>query len=173
MSELRYYGKYRGVVYRVNDPEHSGRIICKVPSVFGDEISGWCTPCIPCAFDNGGDFFLPKIGDTVWVEFEEGKPNLPIWTGNWFSTNKTPINTSYNTAPNVRVISWGATKITLHSNYLTINQGGNVIELNIEDVKFLSRISAKDLSFIALNADAIKNMLDKNGGYRYWNDDKR
>lgn len=174
MSDARYYGKYRGIVYSVNDPSRCGRIICRVPSVFDDdELSGWCTPCIPCAFDNGGDFFLPKVGDTVWVEFEEGKPNLPIWTGNWFSVNKTPLGKSYSSAQNTRVISWGNTKITLYGNSISINQNGNIINLNSEDIKFLSRINSKDISFLALNTNAVKNLLSKNGGYRYWNDDVR
>lgn len=171
MNENKYYGKYRGKVQNTNDPSKSGKIRCLVPSVFGDkQLSGWCSPCIPCAYDNGGDFFLPKIGDTVWVEFEEGDPSLPIWTGNWFSPNRTPLGSNYS---NTRVISWGNTKITMYGNRISLNQSGYTVNLNAEDIKFLSRINPKDLAFLALNANAIRNLLKKYGSYQYWNDDKR
>ena len=168
LMSQKYYGKYRGKVYNTNDPNKCGRIRCYVPSVFGDnQLSGWCTPCIPCAYDKGGDFFLPRVNDTVWIEFEEGNPNLPIWTGNWFSENKTPLGSKYT---DTRVISWGNTKITLNGSSISINQNGNILTLNAQDINFLSRIKSKDLAFLALNANNIKNLL---GNYRYWSDDKR
>ncbi len=41
------------------------------PKVIGDGKSGWALPCLPFANDTGGTLFMPKVGDLVWVEFEE------------------------------------------------------------------------------------------------------
>ena len=79
----RFYGKYAGVVTDVDDPTGIGRVRAKVPAVLGEEVvSGWALPCAP--FGGGHDrgfFFLPEVGDTVWIEFAEGDPSRPIWVG--------------------------------------------------------------------------------------------
>jgi uncharacterized protein involved in type VI secretion and phage assembly len=31
-----------------------------------------------------GFWALPQIGTGVWVEFEQGDPNFPIWSGCWY-----------------------------------------------------------------------------------------
>lgn len=86
----RYYGKYRGTVEDVSDPEDMGRIKCRVPSVYGDEVSPHALPCVPFAGDQHGFYMLPEVGDGVWVEFEAGDPSRPIWTGFWFARDEIP-----------------------------------------------------------------------------------
>ncbi|OJH34513.1 phage baseplate assembly protein V [Cystobacter ferrugineus] len=78
----RFYGKYEGVVTQVEDPLGIGRIRARVPAVLGEETeSGWALPCAPFAGADRGFFFLPEVGDTVWIEFAAGDPSRPIWTG--------------------------------------------------------------------------------------------
>src|SRR6266540_3540702 len=86
----RYYGKFRGIVESPDDPENLGRITVKVPSVYGDEVSPWAFPAVPFAGDQHGFLFLPKQGDGVWVEFEEGDASHPIWTGYWWARGEIP-----------------------------------------------------------------------------------
>jgi hypothetical protein len=31
-----------------------------------------------------GTFMLPQIGSGVWIEFEQGNPDYPIWTGGYW-----------------------------------------------------------------------------------------
>ena len=38
-------------------------------------------PCVPVAGIQTGMFTVPPIGSGVWVEFEQGDPDYPIWTG--------------------------------------------------------------------------------------------
>lgn len=85
--EHRFYGKYRGIVVDNADPEQMGRLRVKVPSVLGDEIvTGWATPCVPYGGGmNLGMFFIPEVGDGVWIEFEEGDLEFPIWVGTYWS----------------------------------------------------------------------------------------
>jgi hypothetical protein len=77
----RYYGKYRGTVFSNADPELRGRIQAIVPDVLGLAPSTYALPCLPIAGKSSGAFFVPEIGAGVWIEFEQGDPDYPIWTG--------------------------------------------------------------------------------------------
>jgi len=89
--EGRYYGKYRGFVHRNDDPDDLGRIQAKVPSLFGDEPTGWALP----AFNYGGKgeqgfFAVPEKDAGVWIEFEGGDLSYPLWTGCWYAQGQIP-----------------------------------------------------------------------------------
>jgi len=89
----RFYGKYRGIVTDVNDPESLGRIRAKVPDVLGSfEVSPWALPCTPYAGPNAGLFAVPPVDAGVWIEFEAGDPSRPIWSGGWWSCGELPKN---------------------------------------------------------------------------------
>jgi uncharacterized protein involved in type VI secretion and phage assembly len=80
MSE-RYFGKYRGMVINNLDPMQLGRIMAQVPDVKGLTPSTWALPCVPLTGKQSGTWFVPQIGAGVWIEFEQGDPDYPIWTG--------------------------------------------------------------------------------------------
>ena len=87
-ARQRFYGKYRGVVQDVEDPEQLGRVRAYVPEVYGDEvISPWAMPCVPLAGASHGLVCLPEVDDGVWIEFEAGDRNRPVWTGCWWGTD--------------------------------------------------------------------------------------
>lgn len=87
MSESKhYYGKYRGTVVNNIDPMQIGRIQVMVPDVSNLMLSSWAMPCTPVAGINMGMFTLPLIGAGVWVEFEQGDPDYPIWVGGFWGT---------------------------------------------------------------------------------------
>jgi uncharacterized protein involved in type VI secretion and phage assembly len=80
----KFFGKFRGTVINNIDPEMRGRIMCMVPDVFGPLPSTWCEACIPLAGPTGppmGIYLVPPIGAGVWIEFENGEPDYPIWVG--------------------------------------------------------------------------------------------
>ncbi len=85
--ERRFYGKYRGLVVDNDDPEGLGRLTVRVPSVLGSEVvTGWAMPCVPYGGDqNQGFLCIPEPGAGVWVEFEEGDLEFPIWVGTFWS----------------------------------------------------------------------------------------
>ena len=84
--ERRFYGKYRGFVASNLDPKRLGRLTLRIPSVFGNEvITGWAMPCVPYGGqDNQGFLCIPEPGAGVWVEFEEGDLEFPIWVGTFW-----------------------------------------------------------------------------------------
>ena len=66
------------------DPEMRGRIIVMVPDVLGPIPSTWAEACVPLAGPTGppmGIYLVPPIGAGVWVEFENGEADHPIWVG--------------------------------------------------------------------------------------------
>jgi uncharacterized protein involved in type VI secretion and phage assembly len=85
--EHRFYGKYRGLVVDDADPERLGRLKLIVPSVLGDRVvTGWAMPCVPYGGEaEQGMLFVPEVGAGVWVEFEEGDLEFPIWVGTFWS----------------------------------------------------------------------------------------
>jgi hypothetical protein len=85
--ERRFYGKYRGFVVNSNDPKQLGRLQVRVPSVLGPiVVTGWALPCVPYGgHGNQGFLCIPEPGAGVWVEFEEGDLEFPIWVGTFWS----------------------------------------------------------------------------------------
>jgi uncharacterized protein involved in type VI secretion and phage assembly len=83
-DKKKYWGKYRGTVLNNVDPEQRGRLMTMVPDVLGPIASSWAEPCAPLAGPTGppmGVYLVPPIGAGVWVEFEHGDPDYPIWAG--------------------------------------------------------------------------------------------
>jgi len=77
----KYYGKYRGTVLNNVDPMQMGRIQAIVPDVSSLLPTSWCMPCVPAAGLQAGMLVVPSIDAGVWIEFEQGDPDYPIWTG--------------------------------------------------------------------------------------------
>jgi len=86
----RFYGKYRGIVVDVDDPDSLGRITAQVPEVLQEETSPWALPAVPFAGPSHGLVLIPEKGDGVWIEFEGGDPSRPIWTGGWWASGELP-----------------------------------------------------------------------------------
>jgi uncharacterized protein involved in type VI secretion and phage assembly len=83
----KYHGKYRGTVVTNVDPLQIGRIQAQVPDVLGDTASSWAMPAVPVAGPHMGQYVLPPVGAGVWIEFEQGDKNYPIWSGCWWGTS--------------------------------------------------------------------------------------
>ena len=81
-----FYGKYRGVVTDNKDPLMTGRVKARVPDVMGEKETGWAMPCAPFGGSGVGFFALPTVGAGVWIEFEHGDPDYPVWSGCWFGS---------------------------------------------------------------------------------------
>ncbi|MCW5642976.1 MAG: baseplate assembly protein [Rhodoferax sp.] len=101
----QYLGKYRGMVLNNVDPMQQGRLQVQVPDVAGLAPASWAMPCVPVAGLQNGMFALPMIGSGVWVEFEQGNADFPIWTGCfWGSAAEVPAM-ALQTPPGVQALT--------------------------------------------------------------------
>jgi uncharacterized protein involved in type VI secretion and phage assembly len=82
----RFYGKYRGTVINNIDPMQMGRIQAMVPDVSNVIPSSWAMPCFPVTGKQMGAWMIPQVGTGVWIEFEQGDADYPIWSGCWFGS---------------------------------------------------------------------------------------
>jgi hypothetical protein len=100
-----FLGKYRGTVVSNVDPLQQGRLQIQVPDVAGLTPATWAMPCVPIAGINMGMVALPMIGSGVWVEFEQGDPDHPIWVGCYWGSGLEMPKMSLSASPAVPCIT--------------------------------------------------------------------
>lgn len=99
-----FHGKYRGSVINNVDPMQMGRLMVQVPDVSGVLPSTWAMPCVPFAGTQSGFFAVPPIGASVWVEFEQGNSDYPIWSGCFWGSSAEVPPTALAAPPGVQSI---------------------------------------------------------------------
>jgi len=157
----KYYGKYSGEVTDNADPDFFGRIKVKVPAVFGADVEVRARPCF-----SAGQFFVPPVGEKVWVEFEAGDTRYPLWVGAWYPQGKSPKEAQIS-PPDNRVIQTpsghtiqimdkaGDEKIVIKhkgNSFVTIDKNGSVL------------IGNQKGSLLALDAQKEQAMLAEQHG---------
>lgn len=103
MKDKVYDGIYRGVVEDVNDPLKIGRCKIRVPSIHGNlqqseiKLLPWAryVSPLPTGKDKGM-YIIPELKDVVWVIFEGGNKNYPVYIGSTYGV----VNGSYETPIN-------------------------------------------------------------------------
>ena len=66
-------GFYRAEVVNANDPDRRRRVRLRIPSVFGNEVTGWAEPMMTV--------LVPREGSRVWATFEGGDESYPLHLG--------------------------------------------------------------------------------------------
>lgn len=130
-----FYGKYRGIVSDNDDPNRLGRLRVRVQDVLGEQESGWALPAVPYAGDSVGLYLIPPVDAFVWVEFEHGDPDYPIWTGCfWGGRDQLPGSP---VSPEVKVLKTEAATITLNDSEssVTIETGELKIIMNNQGIE--------------------------------------
>ena len=82
----QFFGKYRGTVVNNVDPLQTGRVQINCPSVLGSGTLSWAMPNVPLSGMQSGIYCVPIVGAKVWVEFEGGDPDYPIYSGGFWGT---------------------------------------------------------------------------------------
>jgi hypothetical protein len=104
-SSEKFYGKYRGTVINNIDPLRMGRIQVIVPDISITPLLSWAMPCVPWAGPQMGIYVVPLVEAGVWIEFEQGDIDYPIWVGCWWgSTPEVPSVGSTLTTPGAPVV---------------------------------------------------------------------
>jgi hypothetical protein len=106
----QFFGKYRGKVENNIDPLLLGRVQVSVPAVLGDGRLSWAMPCAPYAGAGVGLFAVPPVGANIWVEFEAGDPDYPIWSGCFWGVGEAPATPAI---PQMKVFKTDGITLTL------------------------------------------------------------
>jgi uncharacterized protein involved in type VI secretion and phage assembly len=117
-----FFGKFRGVVTDNRDPLMLGRVKASVPDVYEDEESGWAMPSVPYAGNGVGLYLIPPVDAAVWIEFEHGDPDYPIWSGCFWSQGEVPATPA---TAEMKVLKTDVGTVTLND---TPGAGGITIE---------------------------------------------
>jgi uncharacterized protein involved in type VI secretion and phage assembly len=104
-----FFGKYRGQVQNNVDTDLSGRLQVTAPAVLGNAIV-WALPCTPFAGPGVGLYLIPPVGANVWVEFEGGDPEKPIWSGCFWALGDLPQTMAM---PQMKVLKTSTATVTL------------------------------------------------------------
>ncbi len=123
----QFFAKYRGQVASNLDPQMMGRLQVSVPAVLGDGRLSWAMPSSPYAGPGVGFFALPPIGANVWVEFEGGDIDYPIWTGCFWGQGEVPVLASPVEMPLVKILKTNTMSVTLDERP---GLGGLILEVN-------------------------------------------
>ncbi len=107
----RFYGKYRGKVKNNTDPLMLGRVQVEVPAVLGDGRMSWAMPCAPYAGSGVGFFFIPPVDANVWVEFEGGDLDYPIYSGGFWGVGQVPATPAI---PEMKIIKTDNASIVIN-----------------------------------------------------------
>lgn len=132
-----YWGKYRGVVVDNEDPDKLGRIKARVPDIHNaneTEHISWAIPCVPYAGKGVGLLLLPPVGANVWIEFERGELEHPIWSGCYWPEGHAPEPA----APDVKVLQTETVTITLDDGKGSItieNKDGRRLHISGSDIE--------------------------------------
>jgi len=159
----RYFGKYRGIVESLDDPLGIGRLQARVPNITGSESCGWALPALPFAGKSCGFFALPPVGSGVWIEFEQGDIDHPIWSGCYFlNKDDLPSKLTQNKGQQVvlatasgltLLLDDGQKRITLtNANGQKIVISDNEIEIVVDSVANIKVSSGKT----AINGTALE-----------------
>lgn len=101
---VRFYGICRGRVENADDPEQRGRLQVRVLAplihpeprnvaggidpncgIFTEDLP-WAEPCMADGSRWSGDFNVPyHVGDMVWIMFEGGDEDYPVWLGGTYA----------------------------------------------------------------------------------------
>lgn len=172
-----YYGKYRGTVINNVDPKGLGRIQVLVPEISPVPLLPFALPCAPVGGFQHGMFAVPPPAASVWIEFEQGDSDYPIWTGCfWGSSTEVPQQ-----APTANPVLQAITLQTPTQNCVVISDvpgptGGvqlkirtgakiTITDLGIEldnglgaSIKMIGPTIAIDASVININSGALTVM---------------
>ncbi|AFY57588.1 hypothetical protein Riv7116_5192 [Rivularia sp. PCC 7116] len=163
-----FWGKYRGKVTGSKDPLHLGRVQIEVPAVLGEGRKSWAMPCTPYAGKDIGWFTVPPVGTNIWVEFEGGDPDYPIWSGCFWNENELPKNAQVDEPDKVQVFKTDGVTVTisnLGSNKgLTIEVDKPVVKRKLKMVFNADgiEINNKDETVVKLTADIIESNNQEN-----------
>jgi hypothetical protein len=178
---MKFYGIHYGIVKGIEDPENLGRILVRVPEVYGP-YSG-PRPALPKNSFSGKNFgtqCLPQIGEFVLVSFRNGDARTPHWEhGHWARGDKPKDFEASDTygfisPKQVKVLvrdEAGEVEVSLptgeffklNKDTITLQKGGvSKIEMTDKSIKVWDEVSVKGETLIGV-LDEFLGLLSQEG----------
>jgi hypothetical protein len=171
-QRTRHFGKYRGLVSDVADPDDMCRIKATVPAIYDDQVSPWALPALPFAGNKHGLVLLPEVGDGVWIEFESGDISRPIWSGCWFTSGQRPAPLKEKArllatpaghqvlidedANEIKLVHPDGAQVTLGSSEITLSLGSCVLKISSSEINLNNGMVKVTTAGASLVNDAFK-----------------
>lgn len=141
----KYYSIYRAIVMDNDDPENLGRLKLIIPTVSGNQgYDYWAFPRNVFSGKGHGVQVVPQKGEMVWVEFEGGEPEVPVWSHGHLAREDAPTDD---------------TELTDKDCYWFITPKGHKVKIN--DTKNTITIKHKDGQYVQFTEDSISLVSDK------------
>jgi hypothetical protein len=154
----RYYGKHRGKVVQNLDPLSRGRVLVNVPTVMGTG-NNWALPAVPFTGVQAGFYVVPPVQANVWVEFEEGDEDKPIWCGGFWDAGTVPQAALTPPAPVAHILLQTTGQNFIHvcdgpaapltAGGIVLRSGASTIVIGPDGVKIIApRIELKGMTIV-------------------------
>lgn len=151
----RYYSSYRAFVFSVDDPDNMSRLKLIIPQLSGNDFyEYWAYPKDNFSGKGYGSQVLPQVGDLVWVEFEGGHPEIPIWSHGHFGKDEKPTDQKLLNKNAYWFITPGGNKVYLLDTEKSIHletTAGDYMEINPNSI---SLVTKKQISLGSLDKSA-------------------
>ena len=138
----RYYSSYRGVVMDNNDPKNLGRVKLMIPEVTGgDTYDYWAVPKGAFSGAGYGSQVIPRPGTIVWVEFESGFIERPMYSHSYMSSDEVPQDKDLNDKNNFWFRTPEGTTVQINDTKKLINiktGAGDYIEINPKSISLVT-----------------------------------
>lgn len=157
-TKPKIYGGVIGTVTNNQDPDNLGRVKVQFPWLSDEDESNWARIVSPMAGKETGIFFLPEVGDEVFVVFQYGDINMPYVVGSLWNGVDVPPETNSDGKNNIRIIK----SRSGHIIKLDDTEGKEKIEIVDKTEKNMITIDAKD-NKISLTTDKDIEIAAPNG----------
>ena len=112
--DQRFFGVYVAVVLDNQDPSQFGRVLVRVPAVFGAKSRGqWARVAVPRAGAQRGTWLIPDVSDEVLVAFEAGDADRPYVVGSLWGSGHAPPEQMAPGNPVTTIVSAAGTRIMI------------------------------------------------------------
>jgi hypothetical protein len=87
-DKSKHYGLFKGVVVGRCDPMRLKRLKVRVAQIHGPDISvndiPWAMPRGGACWSEGGEGGAPPLNEVVYIQFENGDHEYPVWEWGWW-----------------------------------------------------------------------------------------
>lgn len=155
----QFPGLYSAIVKDNKDPDNLGKLLVSVTAIYGDSHEAWAWPCIPYAGKDVGLYLIPPKETRVWVMFEGGNLDRPVWMGCYWTSQDINKVKELASSPDQKLLLTEKASVLIDdadNGKITIKLGSDKkVEIEKEKITFTSGSSTIEMT---------SSKVDVNGG---------